>query len=474
MSAAPSTKLEPTVPEDATPNPPPPDGEPNRSLRISTIEGAFASIHGTITAGALATGYGLMLGANDFHLGMMAAMGALASVGNAISARLVGLLGRRKALCVAASVTSRCVWGILAALPFLAATNAVKLRIFLGLLFISGLASSIAGNAWLSWMTDLVPVERRGRYFGRRNTLFGVVTIATGFLSGRLYDLLNAQGHQQAAFAILFGVATLSALICGSILSRQWEPPAHGELAKPLAHLLSLPLKNAEFRLFLVFSMLWTAATAVASPFFGAHMIRNLHMPYSLIALYSIVATLFGLASQPFWGAVVDRMGNRPVLVATACSVAFLPMIWVFPKTGFYLPLWIDAALTGLLWPGLGIAMFNLPMVTAPRENRQAYFAVLAMCNGITALLASLSGGWIADAFSNVSWLVCGRTIVNYHIVFALSTVCRLLVIPLATRLKEDGATSVVVLLNYFGDKVLRQFTGGIQSSLAMVSRLKR
>jgi len=55
--------------KDATPAWPP--GEPDRSLRISVVEGNIESCSIAITNGALLTGFALMLGANAFHLGLM-------------------------------------------------------------------------------------------------------------------------------------------------------------------------------------------------------------------------------------------------------------------------------------------------------------------------------------------------------------------------------------------------------------------
>jgi MFS family permease len=340
-----------------------PDKEPARSLRISIIEGSFASVHIAITIGALVTGYALMLGANDFHLGLLAALSALSNVGAIFSAYLVGLLGHRKKLTIWAATLGRLLWAALCILPFLNVLAGWKLLIFFLVIFIANTSVNMANNAWLSWMTDLVPLKRRGSYFGLRSTILGAVTMAANFGAGKLYDVMKSQALQQQAFAIIFGAAAFTAVIAGIILSKQWEPPLTGEKPLPISQLFRLPFANRDFRRLLLFFVLWSMATAVAGPFFAAHMIKNLHMPFAVIAYYSIIAGILNFAFQPLWGRIIDRLGNKPVMIFNMLGIFSLPLFWLFTTPDFYLPIWIDAFISGLVWPGFALATFNLLLV---------------------------------------------------------------------------------------------------------------
>jgi hypothetical protein len=42
----------------------------------------------------------------------------------------------------------------------------------------------MSGVAWLSWMSGLVPEEIRGRFFGLRNSVLGLVTITVALAGG--------------------------------------------------------------------------------------------------------------------------------------------------------------------------------------------------------------------------------------------------------------------------------------------------
>ena len=73
-----------------------------KALRISTIEGSWAALHFLITSGVFFTGFALMLGANDFQLGLLGAIPVLAQV-----FQVVGGEGAATASGVAAATSSK-------------------------------------------------------------------------------------------------------------------------------------------------------------------------------------------------------------------------------------------------------------------------------------------------------------------------------------------------------------------------------
>src|SRR5882672_9442416 len=51
-----------------------------RGMRLSIWDGAFATVHGSLTAGAFLTGFALWLGANDLALGLLTAIPTFAGL----------------------------------------------------------------------------------------------------------------------------------------------------------------------------------------------------------------------------------------------------------------------------------------------------------------------------------------------------------------------------------------------------------
>ncbi len=460
-----------TVP--ATP-PAPPDGEPARSQRLSILEGSLATVHITITSGSLVTAYALMLGARPIHLGLVSALTALAAVGSVAGAQAIGRLGRRKPLAVATSAGGRALWALLCVLPFLPIAPGLRLGLFLAVVCAGNLLLNIGGTGWLSWMTDLVPAERRGRFFGIRNAVLGAVGMAVSYGAGALFDRFVASDLRAPGLAVIFGAAAVFAVLAGVVLHRQWEPPLRGERPLPLRETFRLPVADRSFRRLLAFLVLWAAATGIAGPFFAAHMIRNLGMSFSSIAVYSILAGAVSLSTQPLWGRIIDRAGNRPVLILCLLGVTGLPILWL-PATSAHLwPIWTDAAVTGLFWPGFALASFNLVLGTAPDESRTAYLGVHSLLVGVSGFLASLLGGWTADLLAGASVPFLGLTLVNFHLLFAVSAAGRLALLPLALGIREERSRPVRALVGLLGDQVAQRFQTGLQVGVTTIRRIGR
>lgn len=461
-------------PSDANaPSAKPPAGEPARSLRISIVEGVVSSLHSILTSGALLTAYALMLGADDFHLGLLAAFGTIASIGGVAGSRLMPHVQARKTLVFWCPGASRLLWVTLCLLPWLPFGRTAQLNLFLGVALISGVVMQTGVVAWLSWMTDLVPPERRGRYFSIRNSICGAVSMVATYAVGWAYDRLKHTAGPALVFVPFYAASAVFALLASLLYRRQWEPPMHGETPVPLRESLALPLGNPSFRKLMIFSVAWGLTCAVAGPFFMPHMIRNLNMPLSVIAIYSVLAGTLTLVTQPAWGRVIDRVGNRPVLTFNIVGVATLPLFWLFARPDFLWPIWIDAILTGVFWPGLNLATFNLVLSTAPRENRSVYLAMHALISGAAQFAASLMGGMLAHALSGMHCEVAGLALINFHVLFFASALGRFAVLPLARRLDEDRAGSVATLITLAGDKALQWVNAGMQIGVEALQKLK-
>ncbi|MBM3287565.1 MAG: MFS transporter [Candidatus Eisenbacteria bacterium] len=449
----------------------PPRGEPVLSQRISILEGSLAGIHTTITSGTLLTAYALMLGSNDFQLGLLSALAAVATVGSVVGAQVVGRLGRRKPLSVVCSGGGRALWCLLCLLPFLPIHPSMRLGLFLAVVFVGNSLVNLSATGWLSWMSDLVPIEQRGRYFGLRNTIIGTVVMLATFATGRIYDRFVARGEDASGLAWLFAAAAFVAALAALTLTRQWEPPLRGERPIPLLATLRKPFENRIYRRLLAFTILWSSATGMASPFFAAQMIKNLKMSFSSMAAYSILAGILNLVSLPLWGRIIDRVGNRPVLVFNIAGVSFLPLLWLFAAPGHLAPIWIDACLTGLFWPGFALASFNLVLATAPEENRTAYLGVQGMAVGLSTFLASLLGGAVAQGIRSFSFEGHGLSLANFHLLFILSALLRISLLPVALTLREERAGTVRALLGLVGDEISQRLPRSWQTWGAVLRR---
>jgi MFS family permease len=455
-----------------------PADEPRRSLRYSNIEGSCWMLMASVAGGAIVTAYAADLGATDLQFSLLTGMSTLAAFGAVLGAYAVGRTGsRRKA--VLQFIWNRLLWFVPAAVALTPAPPGVALATLLLILLFHSLLDNALGAAWLSWMTDLVPPERRNRYFGWRNALIGAVGMIATWLVGRGFDLLKARvvSHGQPvglAYAPFFLFAALGGVASIFFMRRQWEPPLSGERPIPLQYLLALPLRHREFRRLLVFHLLWTFVCGVTAPFWRPQMIKHLDMNLEAIAIYGILSGVVGLAAQPIWGRIIDRIGSRPVIVLNQAFIALLPLLWLFARPDFLWMIWVDALLTGAFWPGFTLAVFNLNMQTAPQENRTAYFAAVSLVTGLTGFAANLAGGRIALSLDGFQAALAGFPLNAYHVIFVLSTVGRIALLPAAMRLPDSKSGSVGLLINLVGDKVQQMVFTGLQQGVALVRHKRR
>jgi MFS family permease len=413
------------------PTQPPTPGMPlatsavQRGLRLSIVEGALSNIHVSVTTGAFLTGFALLLGANDFELGVIGALPFIGQLFQFVGAYLEERLSERRRLVVLTAGVSRTLWALFAALPFLGGLGGARLPLFLVVLAISQALIGVAGNAWTSWMSDLVPPRQRGRYFGARNTITSVTAMVSTWLAGRALDYYRGANNEAPGYALIFGLAVVTAMAGVIVLSRQPEPPMPRRTRVRPVELFSAPLRHHRFRALILTATGWSIATGIASPFFNAYGIQDLGLSFATLALFGVATSAVALITQPYIGRLQDRYGDRRVLIASVIGVVLLPWGWILATPSFLLPLWMTSIFSGVFWPGITQGLLNLVMDRAPAEGRGAYVATYGAVTGIGTFLASLLGGLIASGLGAAIVSIGPLTLNHYAILFALSSLGR-------------------------------------------------
>jgi len=426
-----------------------------KGLRISVIEGVFAQVHINLTAGMFLTSFALSIGLNNIGIGLLSAIPAFFTGCAFFAIYLINIFGSRRRLCVLFSGIGR---GIFLVIGLLLLSNArIKPWLFFMVIIIHNILMNFSSNAWLSWMSDLVPREKRGSYFGFRNTILNLVGMTINVIGGRILDFYKVAGALAQGLGIIFTGASVSSTIAAGVLSMQPEPSIKKEHPN-MKKIFLTPLRDKNFRNLLRFISFWYLLAGIASPFYLVHMLTNLHMAYSKIALYSIIAGIASLIFQIFWGRAIDRIKSKPVLSINFFAAAFLPLFWLFATKDYLLPIWIDAFLTGIFWSGINLSLFNILFsLTEEKEMKESYFAVFSTISGVFAFISSLAGGFIAQALSEIKIEFFGLTLINYHLMFVFATCIRLISVFLLAKVKEKEATPTIKALQLIGDYTLKR-----------------
>ena len=102
------------------------DPKVRRTMRFSTLEGAFVQSFLNWTTGSALIGYMLYLGASPFEISLVGSVPLLAQITNPFAAYFAALVGRRKILAMIFSAVGRLLWLFAAFLPHLPVAESIR------------------------------------------------------------------------------------------------------------------------------------------------------------------------------------------------------------------------------------------------------------------------------------------------------------------------------------------------------------
>ncbi len=443
-------------------------------IRACYEEGFYAQIFITLTSGKFLTDLALHFGAASIHLGLINAIPFLACSAQVLGAYLTTRLGSRRKVLVPSVGISRAIWWVVLALVLLPIPTSAKLWAFVAVYAISSLAGQVSGNAWLSWLSDLIPNRMLGRVISSRNGLLLAIGIFADFLMSTAREHMGDK-YRVAYLALVLCIAAFFATKTIFVFFNSWDPPSHpAPMPSPLKILrrsFSLPGMRR-----LIFALLiWNTAVGVAVAFWAPHMMTYLQMPFTKILIYSsIVTTVSFFMSTFIWGAVIDRAGTLPVVLFCASIIVLFPLFWLFATPQNLTPLWIEGALSGFAWSGFNVGIFNMPFQILPKKNRSYFFAVLSALSGVALGIGSVAGGMAAQVLEPLRITLFGIPYINYHATFVLSFVLRLSCLPLLARIPDTRSRGMVFMFQAMGDGVQKIMTSPRLVLLAYAPRRKR
>jgi len=417
----------------------PPDvlAQVRRTMRLSIVEGSLSQVFLNWTSGAVLIGYMLHVGARPAEIALVGAVPLLAQMASPGAAYLAAVLGRRKLLTVLMALVSRLSWLLAAALPALPVPPELRPAFLVGLVLVASFFLASNGTLWTAWMGDVVPERERGRYFGFRTGVTGVIGMLANLLAGWWLDRVAAP----LSFQVVLVVAVGTALIGVWLYTRQYDPPTVRERLR-LRDIVAVPLRDPGFRRYLAFAVYWTFVIFLAAPFVFPYFLDELRLTFTQVAIWSTIAATTSMATTVLWGRVADRVGNKAVLaIGTFVAGVGLPGTWIAAgASGWVGFIWISAVLDAIAWGAIGPAIFNLALVSAPRQNRVVFIAMSSLATGVAGFAGGALSGPLLIAFQAANASLGGAGWVAYAWLFTLSGVLRAMAWVLLRRVPEANA----------------------------------
>jgi MFS family permease len=377
----------------------------DRAKRLITVDGICSMAMASVQGGPFLTAFALGIGASNYDIGLVAAIGFLSQAVQLPSLFLLQRFPYRRAITVASAVSSRLVWAFIILTPALFVDRGVSWLLLW--LFLSAVLTSVAAPAWNSLLHDLVPAGRLGRVFSLRTLLGNLVALPLTIGGGLFVDWLRTRlpGSELYAYALLFLVGLGFGLVGIISIARLPEPTMAAPEGVRLVGLLAQPLRDGNYRRFLVFVGTWNFAVNLATPFFAAYMLRRLGLPLSTVTALTVTAQVANLAFLRIWGRLADRVSNKAVIATCAPLYLLAFVAWAFTGVPephrLTIPILVAIHLvSGMATAGIGLPIGNIGLKLAPSGSAHAYITLAGLAGAVSGTLAPMLAGVLADFFA--------------------------------------------------------------------------
>lgn len=379
-----------------------------KDLNNSIAEGSFTTASSSIVS-SYATPFALALNASNSEIGLLTSVQNLAAILSQLpGARLTRSMTRKK-IWLLSTVLSRIflIPLIFIGLFFSASTEIWILIILLGLV---SFFSNMRGPAWSSMMGDIVPQERRGRYFGKRNMIIG--------FAGMVATLGAGAAVFWWGFPVIFAAAAILTFVSILFFVRMREPELRQERAYHYrvhfhpADLVYQIKTNRNFAIFTVYMTVVNFGVNIASPFVAVYMLKNLDVGYGWFAILVTIGALVQLLSMKYWGSRCDRYGNRKILMISGILICFVPLGYLLSTNVWHLVLL--KVYDGFVWGAFDLVVFNYLLSITPSEKRPGFVANHNFMAGAGTVLGALFGAFLAEQFQAGGFFMYGLQLVFF------------------------------------------------------------
>ncbi len=414
------------------------------------VAGCLAMVYTQLTMSPATIEYARSFGATGLHIGILGAIPTGMLFMQFLAALAANRLKYRRRVWFWVTLVQRLLFLPMALGAWLMpdVANQVWLWLLMGITALNHGLIHFSTPLWLSWMGDYLPHRGLNHYWGRRHSWMQVAA-AVSLFGGALFMLEDDSGIR-SSFGVLLVVGAVFGVADILLFAKVDEPPVTPAPSPRLRDVLSAPFRHADFRCFIGFTCYWHVAAMVAAPFISYYLLAYVGMDVYHVMLLWTCSWIGGAMFSTRLGRLAEVYGNRPVLVICTAfkslNVLALLLTPQDPQLAFWILIpafMIDAALNA----GIAIANNGFLIKNSPTENRAMFIAagtaVAGMVGGVTSILA----GVFMTLTSHTTWMVGGLSLTNFHVLFSVSLVLRLLAAVLARRVREPSSEGVRVVM---------------------------
>ena len=251
---------------------------------------------------------------------------------------------------------------------------------------------------WQDLIAKIIPVEKRGRFFGITN----FVGNGTGILGALAVPFVLDRSTFPIAYVLAFVAAGSLIFLSWIFLSLTREPvvPSSKLPVSQLNYMRSLPdvlRRDRNFRMYLLSQIIF-ALSGMATGFLVVYTVQTWKLPDATASGFTI-ALQVGLAlANLFFGFLSDRKGHKLSLeICFLLSVVSLGLAIIAPSPLWFFPIFF---LRGAVTAAIMISGISIVYEFTDADNRPTYIGLANTIPGIAGSVAPLVGGWLAGAIS--------------------------------------------------------------------------
>ena len=275
-------------------------------------------------------------------------------------------------------------------LTLLSKDNTITYLIILFTVYIT--LEAIIAPAWGSLMSDLLPENKRGSFFGWRGRLLGTIGLFSIFTAGLI---LNYFGEKIiTGFITIFLIAFITKLFAAYHILRMYEPKTKQQRQHLTFTNFTKQITKNNFGRFVLSTAFMRLAQSIAGPFFIVYMLRDLQMSYIEYTLIITATAIASLMTIRTWGKLADKYGNIELLKLASLLIAIIPFLWLISKNPIYLI--IINLYAGMAWAGYELTRIDFVYDNTTHNKRERIIAYNNVFNGVAMFIGTTAGGYIA------------------------------------------------------------------------------
>lgn len=304
---------------------------------------------------------------------------------------------RKKPILVTAITIRALCWGGLAVVTYWFGKSH-PLGIILSLFLLLTLFSFMGGIAQISFYDiwgKALPSTLRGRFFGYRQFIGGILAIGAGFVVRAILGNSNIAFPNNYAllFFLSFAFISISYLALSSIREPVEEVHQHFLTFREfLKKALAILKRDYNLKWFLLVQIVG-GAIALTLPFYVIYARDILGVKPGMVGIFLSAQMLGMVLSNLLWAHLSDFIGNKRVIQLAVFLSLIIPVIALLTPSdlgGLFIPLFV---LLGFSITGQKIGNTNFLLDIAPSKDRPTYLSLRGTLRAPLFFFPLLGGG---------------------------------------------------------------------------------